>query len=62
MPSLDMMSVPTPINQNGGCSISTSARYDTIAARLTSALPDLRSRLGASLACALTGMIQAVSA
>jgi hypothetical protein len=57
-----MMSVPTPINQKGGCSMSTSARNDTIVARLSAALPDLRNHLCASLACALTGMSQAVSA
>ena len=42
--------------------MSTSARYDTIATRLSAALPDLRSRLCDSLTCALTGMSQAVSA
>lgn len=42
--------------------MSTSARNDTIVARLSAALPELRSRLCASLACVLTGMSQAVSA
>jgi Transposase DDE domain len=42
--------------------MATSARYDTIAIRLSAALPELRSRLCDSLACALTGMSQAVSA
>src|SRR5690349_12146736 len=40
----------------------TSTRYDSIAARLTSALPDLRPRLLEPLACALVGMSQSVSA
>ena len=61
MPSLGMMSVPTPINQNGGLSISTSARYDTTASRLHTALPELRPILAKPLICALVGMSQAVS-
>ena len=42
--------------------MSTSVRYDSIAARLTSALPTLRPRLRDPLICALVGMSQAVSA
>lgn len=40
----------------------TSTRYDSIAARLTRALPSLRPRLRDPLVCALVGMSQAVSA
>lgn len=42
--------------------MSTSARYDSIAARLTAALPELRPRLRDPLTCVLVGMSQAVSA
>jgi len=42
--------------------MSTSARYDSILARLHTALPALRPRLQESLTCALVGMSQAVSA
>ena len=42
--------------------MSTSVRYDSIAARLATALPNLRPRLGDPLICALVGMSQAVSA
>ena len=42
--------------------MSTSARYDTIAARLHTALPELRPILAKPLICALVGMSQAVSA
>lgn len=42
--------------------MSTSARYDSMVARLTSALPELRPRLRDPLACVLVGMSQAVSA
>ena len=56
------MSVPTPINHKEGGFMATSARYDTIAARLSAALPELRTHLCTSLACVLTGMSQAVSA
>lgn len=41
--------------------MSTSTRYDTIAARLTTALPELRPRLRDPLACVLTGMSQSVA-
>jgi hypothetical protein len=41
--------------------MSTSTRYDTIVARLTTALPNLRPRLCKPMACALVGMSQAVS-
>lgn len=41
--------------------MSTSIRYDTIAARLTAALPDLRPRLRDPLTCALVGMSQSVA-
>lgn len=40
----------------------TSTRYDSIATRLSSALPSLRPRLCDPLSCALVGMSQAVSA
>ncbi len=42
--------------------MSTSVRYDSIATRLTSALPTLRPRLCDPLTCALVGMSQAISA
>lgn len=42
--------------------MSTSSRYDTIAAHLTAAVPALRPRLLDPLTCALVGMSQAVSA
>lgn len=42
--------------------MSTSTRYDSIAAQLTSHLPTLRPRLRDPLVCALVGMSQAVSA
>ena len=62
MPSTDMIGVPTHIIFNGRLSMSTSARYDTIAARLHTALPELRPILAKPLICALVGMSQAVSA
>lgn len=40
----------------------TSSRYDSIAAQLSSHLPDLRARLLKPLTCALVGISQAVSA
>lgn len=42
--------------------MSTSTRYDSIAAQLTTHLPLLRPRLRDPLVCALVGMSQAVSA
>ena len=42
--------------------MSTSVRYDSIAARLASAVPALRPRLRDPLTCALVGMSQAISA
>lgn len=62
MPSLSMMCVPTRIKLYGGYRMSTSSRYDSIATRLSAALPDLRLRLCDPLTCALVGMSQAVSA
>lgn len=41
--------------------MSTSTRYDSIAARLTAALPELRPRLREPLSCVLVGMSQAVA-
>jgi hypothetical protein len=41
--------------------MSTSSRYDSIATRLTTALPELRPRLATPLTCVLVGMSQALS-
>jgi hypothetical protein len=57
-----MMIVPRPITLEKGCTMSTSVRYDSIASRLISALPELRPRLCDPLTCALVGMSQAISA
>jgi hypothetical protein len=57
-----MICVPTRISAYGGSTMPTSSRYDSIAARLFQALPDLRPRLHDPLTGALVGMSQAVSA